>query len=138
MLSQVNPVPPMDRLHAIRDRFAAGGSVSEFILVLTTILVMMVILYAVMRHGVRRRQGVLNHQRKLFDQLIRSQDLGVGHRDMLRRIARDLRLEHPTVLLLSPQLLRIHANQWMSATQVVSDSQRLQIDELSTHLFGSH
>ncbi|GJM26615.1 MAG: hypothetical protein DHS20C16_30300 [Phycisphaerae bacterium] len=131
-------VAPIDRLHGIRDRFATGGSVADFVLVITLILLALAALYGIMHWGMRRRRGAFFNPRKLFDKTLRSLSLRVDQRDLVRKIARDLRLQHPTVLLLSPQLLNLYGNQWMSATDNVTDSQRTQLDDLSTHLFGRH
>jgi hypothetical protein len=129
-------IAPIDRLHGIRDRFATGGSIADFVLAITLILVGLALLYGVMRWGAKRRSGVFYNPQKLFDKSLRTLGLRVDQRDLVRKIARDLRLEHPTVLLLSPQLLNLYANQWMSATKTATEAQREQIDTLSTHLFS--
>ncbi len=129
-------VAPIDRLHGIRDRFATGGSIADVVLVLTLMLVGLAILYGIMRWGMHRRKGAFFSPRKLFDKTIRSLSLRVDQRDLVRQIAKDLRLKHPTVLLLSPQLLNLYSNQWMSATNNVTESQREQIDNLTNYLFG--
>ena len=129
-------IAPIDRLHGIRDRFATGGSIADFILAITVILVGMALLYGVMRWGLQRRRGAIYSPRKMFDKALRTMNLRVEDRDLVRKIARELRLPHPTVLLLSPQLLNLYGNQWMSATKNVTESQREKIDNLSNHLFG--
>lgn len=135
ILSQTDTVAPIDRLHGIRDRFAAGGSIADFVLALTGLLVAFAILYGLMRWKMQRSKGVIYSPRKMFDKSLRAVSIRVDQRDMLRRIARDLRLDHPTVLLLSPQLLTLYGNQWMSATKSVSETQRQQLDDLSATLF---
>lgn len=129
-------IAPIDRLHGIRDRFATGGSIADFILAVTLILVGLALLYGVMRWGMRRRSGAIYSPKKMFDKALRTVNLRVEERDLVRKIARELRLQHPTVLLLSPQLLNLYGNQWMSATKNATESQREQIDKLSNHLFG--
>ncbi len=129
-------VAPIDRLHGIRDRFATGGSIADFILAITLILVALAALYGIMRWGMRRRQGAFYNPRKMFEKTIRALSLRVDQRDLVRKIAKDLRLKHPTVLLLSPQLLNLYGNQWMSATNNATESQREQIDTLSAHIFS--
>jgi hypothetical protein len=72
----------------------------------------------------------------LFLEVLRGVPLTVPQRDLLRRIARDLPLAHPTVLLLSPAIYHETANTWMSATRSATPETRARLDGLAEALFG--
>lgn len=95
------------------ERFARGGSWSEFGFAVLVLVVLMALLVVVHRIQQRRASDSLeNDPAKLFRVMLRRLGLGVLQRDLLRRMARDLELEHPTTLLLSPTIFRRHALRW--------------------------
>jgi len=127
--------PPMDRMQGIRDRFAGGGSASAFFEVLLLLAMGLFLLYLGTVLVQRYRQHRTNDPRRLFHEVLRCLPVNVPQRDLLRRMARELRLDHPTVLVLSPRLLRTHANRWMSAERRANETTRQRLDELSRALF---
>jgi hypothetical protein len=128
-------VPPMERLLGIRDRIAEGGSAVHFLLVLLLFAAGWgaLYLYARIRAHVARRAA--NHPGRMFREVLSSLALSVPQRDILTRMAHELRLPHPTVLVLSPREFRTHANRWMSVARRANTSTRAQVDQLAATLF---
>ena len=138
MLAQLNVAAPLDRIHGIRDRFSAGGSTEGFIVVLLSMAALFVLLYVLSRTLRRWRFRQTDNPRKLFHEVIRNLPLTIPQRELLRRMARDLGLDHPAVMLLSPQIFRTHANQWMAASRNANAATRDRLLTLSGSLFGPH
>ncbi len=136
IMAQVAPAAPLDRIHGIRDRFSTGGSTQGFILVLLAMAGLFVLLYALARMLRRLRRRQTDNPRKLFHEVIRHLPLTIPQRELLRRIARDLGLEHPTVILLSPQIFHTHANQWMAATRNANATTRERLTALAQTLYA--
>ena len=135
MIATVNIAAPLERVHGIRDRFATGGSTADVMQVLVLLAVGLLLLYlvtVVLQHY-RRRQ--INNPRKLFGEVLCQLPLSVAQRDLLRRIARELGLDHPAVLVLSPQVFRSYSNRWMSASRSANQVTRQRLDELAQALF---
>ena len=135
MIATVNIAAPLERVHGIRDRFATGGSTTDVMQVLVLLAVGLLVLYlaAVLWQHHRRRQ--INNPRRLFGEVLRQLPLSVAQRDLLRRIARELGLDHPAALVLSPQVFRSHANRWMSASHSANQVTRERLDGLAQALF---
>jgi hypothetical protein len=108
-----------ERMQAIRGHFARGGRWSELIAVLLALAGCVLLLALVYRvhHAARRREP--NHPSRLFRSLSRGLGLSARQRRILRRMAADLGLEHPAVMLLSPQLFREHSAAWARARRGV-------------------
>lgn len=104
-----------DRMAGIRDHFVEGSPWGELIAVvlgLVACLLLLALGYHV-HHTVRRREH--DHPGRLFGALVAGLGLTAAQRQVLRRMAHDLRLEHPAVLLLSPRLWRDHTARWAQA-----------------------
>ena len=135
MIATVNIAAPLERVHGIRDRFAAGGSTTDVMQVLVLLAVGLLLLYLATVLWQHRRRRQINNPRRLFCEVLRQLPLSVTQRDLLRRISRELGLDHPAVLVLSPQVFRSHANRWMSASRSVNQVTRQRLDELAQALF---
>lgn len=61
----------------------------------------------------RRSGGDMNRPLTLYRRVLRRLPLGRAQRGIARRMARDLELPNPTVLLLSAELFDRHAARWM-------------------------
>ena len=135
MIATVNIAAPLERVHGIRDRFATGGSTTDVMQVLVLLAVGLLLLYlaAILWQHHRRRH--INNPRRLFGEVLRQLPLSVAQRDLLRRIARELGLDHPAVLVLSPQVFHSYSNRWMSASCSANQVTRERLDELAQALF---
>lgn len=106
----------------VHNYFNNGRSLSELPTILLAIaaIVGAVLLVNHMQH--RRSAGHLdNDPRKLFRTALRQLPLSVFQRDLLQRIERDLSLDQPAVIFLSPQLFADHARAWIDR-QTMTDS----------------
>lgn len=137
ILAQSAPAAPIERIHGIRDRFSEGGSAEGFIIVILAIGALFVALYIVASVIRRMRRRQTNSPRMLFQEVLRQLPLTIPQRELLRRIARDLALEHPAIILLSPQIFREHANRWMAASRNANNATRDRLLTLSGALFDS-
>ena len=135
MIATVNIAAPLERVHGIRDRFAAGGSTADVMQVLVLLAVGLLVLYLVTALWQHHRRRQINNPRKLFGEVLRQLPLSVPQRDLLRRISRELGLDHPAVLVLSPQIFHSYSNHWMSASRSANPVTRERLDELVQALF---
>ncbi len=129
-----------DALHSIQKRFTEGGS---FVGVLVVILLMAAVLLALsmLQRLQTRRQpsAVINDPRKLFHTLLKRKNLGVVHRDTLRRMTSDLRLTHPAIVLLGPGLFRSHVDRWcakLESSSIRRIPSQDDLDSLCQAIFG--
>ncbi len=102
---------------AARDHFTRGGSPIVLVYAAVGAAALVVVLLIVQRIQSRtvRRRSTFNPQ-KLFANLVGQSGLPVMQRETLRQMADDLRLTHPAVMLLGPEIFEAHARRWVSAT----------------------
>lgn len=109
-------IPPDNltaRLRWVRDSFREGGSLLTVLLVLATITAAVLLVYWLSR----RQEKAANRDRsgdpyRLFRTLMVKLDLSRESQDMLLRMARDLRLVHPTIVLLSDRIFDEQVSLW--------------------------
>ncbi len=98
---------------AVRDHLQRGGSPSAAVYAVLAILALAALLLIVHRLQEQRgRKPPPNDPKRLFHKVLRELGLNVMERELLRQMASDLRLEHPTASLLSPALFDRHVRQW--------------------------
>jgi len=122
-----------ERLHALQERFARGGSWGGALLALAGLAVaigLVVLLYLAQQ---KRRRGDVDNPGKLYRGLLAALELSVPQRDFLWHLARDLQLEHPTVLLLGRGIYQTHTQRWLAVHNRPEDARR--IEELAVKLF---
>ncbi len=126
-------------IQAIGDYFARGGDLNEFLVILGVLLVLLCGLVFVQFYLRKHRGRQPDDPRKLFRWVVRRLHLGVIERDLLRRMVAELRLQHPTNLLLSYDLFRDHALRYHAQCRKASggraDAQAKTLDALSHTLF---
>lgn len=137
ILAQLGEISNLDRFLGIRNRFAGGGSTLNFVLAVLGIIAAVVLLRLIQRFVQHLRRRELNHPGKLFREALGQLPLAVRQRDLLRRMARDLRLAHPVHLVLSPQLFQQLGNRWMVATKRATPEVRRELNALAAALFAS-
>jgi len=102
-----------DVLESIRDRFEKGGSPYTPLVAVLGILGLAGVLLILQRLQQRSvSKPPLNDPALLFSAVLERAGLNVMQRHLLRRVAADLRLPHPTVMLLSPELFLDHVKRW--------------------------
>jgi len=100
---------------AIRDQFQRGGSFTGVALVLLGVVVVVVLTYFLARCQQRNDRTIRRFEpRQLFDGLLHKLLLTTEQRQWLNAVARDAKLEHPAVLLLSDKLYDRCVNEWES------------------------
>ena len=74
----------------------------------------------------------------LYHSLLDQLDINTSDRNLLQKIAQDTRLRHPSVFLLSPDMLDWSKKIWTQekGNEQVTDQQKKQIDQISYKLFG--
>jgi hypothetical protein len=128
-------VSPPDRLLGIRDRFADGGGWGDMALTLLGLAAFVAFLFVVFAIQRRIHRKEIDNPRKLFRTLMTQLGLTVRQRDLLRRMAGDLRLEHPTILLLGPGAYWSHAEQWRGQFARDPATIHAELDTLARALF---
>lgn len=100
---------------AVREHFQQGGSVTTIVFAVIAVLLVIVALYQIFK---RRQQTVsrsrVDDPQRLFKDMLHILELPLQERKLLIRVARDLHLEHPSVLLLSGVLFERYFEQWRS------------------------
>jgi len=126
-----------ERLNALQERFVRGGSWVGALLALVGLAVaigLLVLLYLLQQ---KRRRGDVDNPGKLYRGLLAGLELSVPQRDFLWHLARDLQLEHPTVLLLGRGIYHTHTQRWLAIHNRPENVR--QIEELAVKLFpGDH
>ncbi len=104
--------PLGERMEGIRGHFAGGGRWSGVIVVFAALAACLLVLAVVqhVRDTAKRREP--DHPGRLFRTLLGGLALTARQRHILQRMATDLRLEHPAMVLLSPELFREQAAAW--------------------------
>ena len=75
---------------------------------------------------------------KLFRDVMKQLPIDNVQRDFLRRIARDLKLEHPVRCLLSPNLFRNFAQDWIQMRKENPSQYKSLIRGITNNLFPDH
>ena len=126
---------------AVRDHLRRGGSPSTAMYVLLAVLSLAALLLIVHRLQERgERQPPVSDPRGLFRRVLHDLGLNVVERDLLRRMASDLRLENPTVMLLSPTLFERYVRKWREALEErggVSAPRLKTLQSVAVSLFGA-
>jgi len=135
ILGQAAPAAPFDRLMGIRDRFATGGSAGAFFLVLALLALAFLLLLLIAIVTRRRQRRKVYNPKALFHEVLRAVPLTVPQRELLQRIARDLRMPHPVMLLICRQVYLENANTWMSASRSANPAMRNRLDGIAHAVF---
>ncbi len=128
-------------LRGVREQFQRGGSLTDVLYAALAVAALLTLLVVIHRIQERRSSPRMdNDPQKLFRTVAGRLRLGVIQRDLLRRMARDLELEHPTALVLSPDVFSRCAKHWLGQTArgsgVPAGDRVRQLSALSEALFG--
>lgn len=104
------------RVRGIRDSFSRGtnegGALSSWVLFLLLAVVLMLLLYAWLQsRGIRTPGG---SSRSLFDEAMRSLGLSGEDKMLMKRLSREMRLQHPSDLLLNIREFDGTVNEWIA------------------------
>lgn len=121
--------PLSERMEGIRGHFAGGGRWSGVIVVFAALAGCLLVLAVVqhVRDTVKRREP--DHPGRFFRTLLGGLGLTVRQRRILQRMATDLRLEHPAVVLLSRELFREQAAAWDKMARNIPTRELVAIEQ---------
>ena len=126
---------PKERLRGIQDRLSDGRSLGDIVLTLLGLAAFVACLYVVFALQRRLRRTEIDDSRRLFRSALVELGITVRQRDLLRRIAGDLRLPEPTVLLLGSGIYWSHARRWTAEFPSKQPQTRAEMEKLATLLF---
>jgi hypothetical protein len=102
-----------ESFEGIRDHFNTPVAPMTWVLLIGGFVVLGVILVLIHRRQQSGQgSGRPRSQRRLFKELLRSLPLTFRQRELLRRVARDLKLSMPAAILLSPAHLDTAVRRW--------------------------
>lgn len=111
LLAQFDRLTEFQR--AVRDHFREGGSVTSLLLVLLGIVGVVVLVRILSPRSSRTEEPErLDEPREVFLALLNELELMPRQRRLLNRVATELELEHPAVLVLCPALFDRHLAAW--------------------------
>jgi hypothetical protein len=124
------------------EHFQRGGTLGGLLAAFMTIGGLIGLLYIVHRLQQRKHStGPVVNPQKLFRTIVRKIGLNVLQRDLLLRVARDLRLQHPVTLLLAPEVFQYHIRKWREKMYQVDRDAIAKTDDavesLSQVIFGT-
>ena len=140
VLVQVHKLTPVQQ--AVREQFQEGGSTGVALLMIVGILALALIAYWLTRRVNRDQdeRARVDDPSRLFRDLLDKLDLPLPQRRILDAVVKDLRLQHPAKILLSPTLFDRCVDQWGAArgraeVEVGQGSPERLISQIRTALF---
>ena len=129
----------VDRFQAMRGGLRPGAAAdytSQIILVVVIAVVIAAVVFAVRYFNARRSKSCYAPL-GLFQELSRAHGLDRGQQRLLRALAEDLKLEHPSRLFLEPQLFDAVQQQSQYADWQTTEK-RSHLDAIRIRLFSDH
>ncbi len=112
VLLQLDALPELRR--AIRDEFQTGGSILGVLLALLGLAAVVLLAYLLAELQRKRAVGPAKNDdpERLYRDLLGKLGLATDERQVLDTLAREMRLKHPAVILLSEALFDRHVAGW--------------------------
>jgi len=108
------------------------------VVVAAAILILFVLLHFIMYYEKRSGDPQLARSpHKLFRDLLSFLQLGHSQKELLKRIAKDLQLQSPSTMLLSPGRFVEHSKRWLAQTQDGSNRYGNELDRIAEVVFAS-
>lgn len=121
---------------AIRQHFREGGSPRMVLLTVLGILSVIPLVYVLSRLQNRKpRPAVAHDPRLLYRDLLHALALQPSQREFMSRLAADLKLEHPTTLLLSRRIFTRAVRHWQKGAGSPKAATADLIQDVETLLF---
>ena len=137
------PTPMQSAWRSVHEYFQRGGSPMVILYVLAWGAALILLLLLVHRFQQRHSRQPIDQPKRLFRTVLARLELSVQQRDLLRRMARELKLEHPTALLLCPKTFRCQAALWTDPIGDEPDDEQptqlppvAELESLGQALFG--
>ncbi len=132
-----------ERMRSIREAVrrhenTPGSLQTELLIILATLVVIALGLMILAGLQRTKRQRSPRNPGRLFREVLRPLELSFSERLLLRRVARNLKLNQPTMLLLSPQYFSQSADNLLKHSPWASarTSLRARLEAISRKLFG--
>ena len=129
----MNPTQMEHPTKYIHEHFQKGGDIQNFLLVLFGMAALFVILAIV--HRIQRGDRVVttpNSPMRLFKNTIAELGLTVRQRDFLGRVATEIKLPHPSTMLLSPTLFDRELDRWWKIKGSMSDRAKTNANKMAS------
>ena len=121
---------------AVHDQFNKGAYWKGIVLVMAAILAFLLLLHFILYYQKRVEHPKQERdEHKLFSEVLRSLPLRVMQRNLLTRMARDLKMSSPLDMLLSPRLFTVASRRWLSATTTNTAKRAAELKEIAAALF---
>ena len=135
MIPALLQLNPPDRLEAVQRYLNREGSVHGLVLTLLGFAAFGILVLILHRLHRRTRAGDVDRPRRLFRKLIPRLGVSVPQRGLLLRIASDLRLPNPAVLLLGRRVFEARARQWLAVASARNPRLERRLADLADALF---
>jgi len=123
-------------LKAIQDQFRQGGTLGSVVLTVLGFVAVLAIVFAIDRAMRRARERPEpKRARRLFRDLMVRLQLSVPDCELLRRMADELQLAQPVVLLLCPELFAELSRRWRERAPSRSADAEARLAALAGRLF---
>lgn len=116
MVNVFTQIDALSEVHkAMREQFQRGESILGTLLALLGLASLVALAYALTELQRRRAERLVtcDDPQRLFDDVLDKLELSPAERRTLGTVARDLRLDHPTVILLSETLFDRQVSKWL-------------------------
>lgn len=112
-LLQASRLTPVQR--AVRDQFERGGSFSEILVVVVGLFALVLVAHLLSRRlgGDAEKNATIDDPKALFENLLGKLGLPASQERILKSVAREVDLQHPTAILLSPASLDRAVERWV-------------------------
>lgn len=135
IVAQMLQTTPPERLEALHRQFSRGAGWDEFVLPLVGFVALVGLLAVLFQLQKRRQQVDVDNPRKLYRRLVHRLGLSAAQRDLLYRMASDLHLPNPSVLLLERRVFENQARRWREKKPATRRGDDQHIEELADKLF---
>lgn len=135
IVAQVLQTTPPERLEALHRQFSRGAGWDELALPLVGSVVLVGLLAVLFQLQKRRQQMDVDDPRKLYRRLVQRLGLSAAQRDLLYRMASDLHLPNPSVLILGRRVFDNQAQRWREKKRAARRGDDRHIEELADKLF---
>ena len=135
MIPTLLQLSPLERLEAVQRYLNREGTGLGLLLTLLGFVAFGVLLLFLHRLHSRARSVDVDRPRRLFRRLLPRLDLSVPQRGVLLRIAADLKLDNPTVLLLGRRVFEARAQEWLAIASSAGPQDERRIADMAAVLF---
>jgi hypothetical protein len=135
LLSTLTQTTSVERLEAIHRHLNREGSGQGMLLTLLGFAAFALLLLVLNRLHTRSQAADMDRPGRLFRRMAQHLNLSLPQRGLLRRIASDLGLANPTVMLLGRRVFEARVQDWLASARAIKPDDRQRLEDLADHLF---